>query len=70
MKQYLVDLKKKFLNKYNTHLKPHVDASIGHIEKTGTGKFIIESFRGFSIWFITCLVYTYTHLQIYYEKYI
>ena len=69
MKQYLVDLKNFLVSKYDKHLKPHVDVSIGHIEKTGTGKFIVESMRGFSIWVITCLVYTYTHLQIYYEKY-
>ena len=69
MKQYLVDLKNFLVSKYDKHLKPHVDVSIRHIEKTGTGKFIVESVTGFSIWVITCLVYTYAHLQIYYEEY-
>ncbi len=69
MKQILVDLKNNLLSRYTTHLKPHVDKSIKRIEETGSGKFVVDSMRGFSIWVATCLVYLYTHLQIYYEKY-
>ena len=69
MDDFFKDVKCHITSIYQKHLKVHVDKSIRRIEKTGCGKFTLDSLRSFTIWTVTCLVYIYSKLQIAYEKY-
>jgi len=59
-------VKTNISKKYNYYFKSKVDASINTINKEGTRSFINKSFNRFSIWFLTCVVYLYSRLEILY----
>lgn len=68
MEGLINNLKTKALSCYEKHLQEPVNNTIKSIETTGYGKYFLKSTRSFTIWFISCLIYLYSKLEVTYEK--